>query len=195
MKNLSNPTAFIIVLFVFTLFASCKKGEVIGEFDCGPVETEILEMRDRVGSYTANNFTSSSSTDFEVAAFATYVNNFRIITQTEKNCLSYTSIPQLIESMTITSANTVTSGGVEFTPNEDLNALFKLHYLKQTYSVSAFITAQNEGSVMFGDEGDEIVLQLLNQPDATINQPFAIQLTFDDLKVINIEIPTFEVIN
>lgn len=44
-------------------------------------------------------------------------------------------------------------------------------------------------------EDDEVVLQLLNQPDIEINQPFEIELTFDNLKILNVEIPTFEVSN
>lgn len=193
MKKLIHLLSSATILCMLTLYASCKKVEV--EFDCGDVETEITELSHRVGSYTASTFNNSSSSDFEEAAIVINVENISIITETETSCFAFAPIPQLIETISITSADNITSGGVEFAPGQNVNELFIIHNQAQTYSVSAFIAAQNNEPTLFHIEEDEFVLQLLNQPDVAINQVVDIQLTFDDSKIFSIEVVGFEVSN
>lgn len=182
-----------MLICILTLFASCR--EVVTEFDCGEVETEITELSHQVGSYTSATFINNISSNFEEAAIVIYIDKYGFITETATSCFAFTPIPQLIEKISITSSNSVTIGGIEFAPGEVLNGLFKVHNQEQTYSISAFITAQNKEPSIFHVDTDEIVLQLLTQPDATINQSLAIEITFDDLKIMTIDIPTFEVTN
>jgi len=195
MKILSIQNLCIVILVSLTLLVSCDKGPDHVDFDCGPVETEIVELSHSVGSYSSSNFSSTNALNFKIAAIAIYVENFEITTETETSCFDFTALPQLIEEIRITSSNSVTSGGIEFAKGEDLMELFILHNKELTYSVSEFISAQNEDPLLFHMEGDEVVLQLLSQPDVTINQSFEIQLSFSESKNLSIEIPLFEVTN
>ncbi|MEL7221724.1 MAG: hypothetical protein AAGJ93_10420 [Bacteroidota bacterium] len=175
------------------LYTSCEDVEV--EFDCGEVETEITELSHRVGTYTAATFTNNNSTNFEEAAIIINIDDFIITTETETSCFAFTPIPQLLEMISITSSGNVTTDGLDFASSEELSELFKLHNKEQTYSITEFITAQNDDPTLFHSGGDEIILQLLNQPDVAINQSFEIQFIFDDSEISNVAVSNFEVSN
>lgn len=64
------------MMCIFILLTSCKK--VVTEFDCGTVETEITELNQNIDSYTSSNF--------EQAAIAIYVEGFIITSETETSC-------------------------------------------------------------------------------------------------------------
>lgn len=193
MKLSSQFLCFFIVSVLF-LFFSCGK-EVIVEFDCGLLRTEIRELDHRVGSYLSSDFTNSSSSNYEQAAIAIRVKNAVITTEIETSCFDFTAQPQLIDEIRITSTSSITSGGVVFDPDENLIELFKLHQMEQEYGVTEFVSAQNNEPLIFHQEEDEVVLQLRSQPDVEINQSFRVEITFDDLKVVRVDVPRFEVAN
>jgi len=193
MKLASQALCFLMVS-VLLLFTSCRK-KVEVEFNCGVVRTEVTELDHRVGAYSSLDFINTRSSNYEEAAIAIFIEGFTITSETETSCFSFTAQPQLIDEIRITSTGSVTSGGVEFTPGENLMELFKLHEMEQEYDVIGFINAQNNEPLIFHQEGDEIVLQLLIQPDVEINQSFRVEITFDDLKVVRVDVPTFEVAN
>lgn len=184
---------FTVIIALLTVFTSCR--EVVIDYDCGEVETEIKELDERVGSYIDSSFTNMASTNYKEAAISILIDNFEIITETETSCFAFTAIPQLIEKFILTSSKSVTIGGVEYSPNEVLNELFKVHVKAETYSMPEFISAQNNEATIFHMDGDEIILQLLNKPDVVINQSIEVEITFDDSKMITVEIPEFEVSN
>jgi hypothetical protein len=176
------------------LLISCGP-EIVVDFDCGEVDTEIRELDEVVGTYNNSNFTNTSSSNFEQAAIAVNVGEVEITSETETSCFAYTALPQLIESIKITSSNTVASGGIEFLPGQDLIELFQLHSNDLTFSISEFITAQNTEPILFGDEGAELFLQLLDKPDISISQSFEIEFNFTDLQIVSAEVAKFEVLN
>lgn len=188
-----NLFSFFSITSILILTFSCKKIEV--EYDCGTVDTAITELTQRVGTYTSASFENISSSNFEEAAIAIYVENFTITSDTENSCFAFTPVPQLVEKIRITSSNSVTSGGVEFASGEDLKGLFKLYNDEESYSISEFITAQNIEPLKFHTEGDVVVLQLLSKPDTEISQSFEVELTFDDSEILTVQIPAFEVAN
>ena len=189
------PKVGIVGSFVciLSLTVSCEKIET--EFDCGEVSTQITALYEDVGSYSSSIFTLNNSTNFEEAAIAVYVEDFIISSETETNCFAFTALPQLIENIRITSSASITSGGTVFGPGQNVMNLFKLINQEQTYSIPDFIEAQNDDPIIYHMDGDNIILQLLNQPDEAINQSFEIELRFTDTKVLSIEIPSFEVSN
>lgn len=191
--KLFNPILCVLFITVFTFFTSCR--EVIVEYDCGVVETEMVELNASVGKYLDSIFTNDISTNFEEAAIAIYVDGTTIITETETSCFSFTADPQLIENVKITSSESVTSGGLTFAADTDLIELFKVHTSEGLFSFSEFIMEQNDLPQIFHLEGDKLILQLLNKPDVAIDQSFIFELTFDDAKTLNIEIPSFVVSN
>ena len=190
--KLFNPILCVLFITAFTLFTSCR---VEVEYDCGVVETEIVDLSQDVGRYVDSTFTNESSTNFEEAAIAIYVNNLTIITETETSCFAFTADPQLIEKVKITSSETVTSGGLEFAPDTDLIELFMVHTSEGLFSIAEFIMEQNELPQLFHREGDKLFLQLLNKPQVAIDQSFVVEVTFDDAKTLNVEIPSFVVSN
>ncbi|MDA9774124.1 hypothetical protein N9B82_04130 [Saprospiraceae bacterium] len=191
--KLFNPILCVLFITVFTLFTSCR--EVVVEYDCGVVETEMAELNASVGKYIDSIFTNDISTNFEEAAIAIYVDGTTIITETETSCFSFTADPQLIEKVKITSSESVTTGGLTFAADTDLIELFEVHTIEGLFSISEFIMKQNDLPQIFHIEGDKLILQLLNKPDVAIDQSFIFELTFDDAKTLDIEIPSFIVSN
>jgi hypothetical protein len=181
MKKLSLITSILMLLI------SC----VETEYDCGEVATRIVKLNQGVGTYNSDQlFAYASSSNFDEAAILIE------IIETEgrpKNCEAYTPMPQLIESIVITSAKNVKSGGIEYLAGEGLNELFDIKNRELTFTISEFIEAQNDEPTIFDSESDKVVFQLLEKPDLPIKQAFTIDFTFADLETFNIEIPSFEV--
>lgn len=182
--------AFILSLL---LISSCTSQPDHVDWDCGEVETEITALDYRIGSYTASGWSNEYSTDFELATIGLFIKDFMIITETERSCASYNPLPQHIEKIMITSSESVSSGGIEYLQGDDISELFSLLSSGQLYSVSDFIVAQNEDPLLFYEDGQEKYFRLLARPDAYINQPITILLTFDNTKTLGVEIPKFEV--
>ena len=173
------------------LLTSCSQEPDHVDKDCGTVPTEISELSHSVGSYTSFSFSNDSSTNFEEAAIRLMITSI----SGEPDCFSFTPEPQIMESITITSSLNLLSGGISYSSGESLNELFKIYNEKESFSVADFINAQTAEPLRFHQEADQIVLQLLNEPDTTIDQPIEIVLKFDDSKVINVEILNFQVFN
>ena len=66
--------SFVILTIVLSfLFLSC----LVTEFDCGVVDTSIVELTSSVGSYTSPNYSAFQSTDFIEAAIRIEVSDTR----------------------------------------------------------------------------------------------------------------------
>jgi len=170
------------------LIACGEEEQPIVSFDCGLVDTEISAMRSSVGSYNNATFTNNLSEAFEIAAIAIDIVDFVITTETQTSCATFTAVPQKLTDINISSSESITIEGVDYAAGQNLSSLFKIHGEDQTYIINDFISTHNENPLLFYDEGDQIVLQLLSRPDNDINQPFTLELLFNDSKeyVLNI---------
>ena len=99
---------------------------------------------------------------------------------------------QAIESMVITSESTVYAQGNEFLPGEQLNELF---IINGNLTIAEYSTKQKSDIELFGNIGSSINLQLLEQPDSTINQTFTFDIKFSDLSEMVVISEVFEVNN
>ncbi len=180
-------------LFVFT---SCNDDDgLVTHRNCGEVETEITDMDYQVGSYISSSFSDAHSINFEEAAISIFIEDWTFTSDEDRDCYTFTPLPQSIEEIKIKSSSSVTFEGVEYNPEEELNGLFIIHDNEQDYSVMEFISIQNNEPLIFHDEDDELVFQLLTKPDVAIDQPLNIEFSFNDSKVLQIEISNFEVMN
>mgnify|MGYP003634892761 CR=1 FL=1 len=177
--------------------------------DCGPsnpMESKITELYVLVGSLTSSGFITTKSTDFELAAI-----QIRIADLDYTEVMAFIARPrfsfinaaiacsprlpeptQAIESMVITSESTVYAQGNEFLPGEQLNELFKIN---GNLTIAEYITKQKSNIELFGNIGSSINLQLLEQPDSTINQTFTFDIKFSDLSEMVVISEVFEVNN
>jgi hypothetical protein len=189
MKKILNQVTLYVLCGL--LITSC----VEVEFDCGMIETRIIELGQSVGTFNSNFFSSNSSLNFEEAAIQIEV--LESIQEQECDEATFTPVPQIIESINITSSGNVRTGGVAYPVGESLNELFKVHILEQSFSISDFITAQNNDPLIFywDSRPDSFVLQLLQKPDISINQSFNVLISFTDSEILSVEIPIFEVSN
>lgn len=189
---MKNKIFTIIALgLVCFLINSC----IVTEYSCGKIETRITSLDFQVGTYRSDFFFNEPSFNFDEAGIQIEI--AKSIMEEACNEETFTPIPQIIESITISSSSTVYSGGVVYPAGEALNDLFKLFTSGQEYSIPEFIAAQNENPVIFyTDAGpDRIVLQLLDKPDQLISQSFSILFTFKDDETLNVIVPDFEVTN
>lgn len=188
-----KKTPFQLTLFLLCglLMNSC----VEVHFSCGEIETRILELDHNVGTFSSFFFSNNSSSNFEEAAIQIEVSES--ILERECDEATFTPVPQLIESITITSSDNVRSGGVDYPAGESLNDLFSLHSREQSFSISDFIIAQNNDPLIFywDSRPDSFVLQFLQKPDNSISQSFNIVISFTDSDRLSVEIPIFEVSN
>lgn len=175
--------------------------------DCGvdPMKSSITELYGMVGSHTSNGFTATKSTDFTQAvvlvtigkvkytkiAKSTKSNNFSFI-NTAFACSPIPPKLQKIESITISSEAPVYAQGREFSPDDQLNELFKIIGYS---SIGNFIGRQNDSPWLFGDKGTSIEFQLKDQPDSTINQTFTFEIAFFDATVLTTTSGALEVGN
>tara|TARA_R110002096_G_scaffold30067_1_gene90029 strand:- start:171 stop:455 length:285 start_codon:yes stop_codon:yes gene_type:complete len=94
--------------------------------------------------------------------------------------------------MVITSESTVYAQGNEFLPGEQLNELF---IINGNLTIAEYSTKQKSDIELFGNIGSSINLQLLEQPDSTINQTFTFDIKFSDLSEMVVISEVFEVNN
>ncbi len=195
--NLTFFRFFFLACTVIILFlTSCnKEGNLVTHRNCDEVETEITDMNFQVGSYISSTFSTVASLNFEEAALSVFIEDWTFASSENGDCYTFTPLPQLIEQVNIKSSSSMTFDGVVYNPEEELNGLFKIHIDDQTYSIVEFINVQNNNPLLFHDEGDAIVLQLLLKPDVAIDQSLSIQFTFDDSKMIEVDVPNLKVIN
>ena len=79
-----------------------------------------------------------------------------------------------------------------------MSGIFKVsEYLQvdRDLSLTEFIELQRTNPLVYYKEGDGIILQLRDQPDAVINTTLMIELNFSDSSRIVIDAPNFEVVN
>lgn len=190
--KISKIALYSSFICMLTIITSC--GDTVTEFDCGIVETEITDISNSVGSYDNFAFTNVVSSNFEQAAVSIIVTESNFLNETG-DCFSFTPIAQGVESISITSNGDIVSEGVVFTTGEELSELFIVRSLEETYTISEFINPQNAAAIRFDFENDEIVFQLMNEPDDEINQSFLIQFALDDSTVLNTEVNNFMVSN
>ena len=190
MNKLLNQKACLVLCMI--LLTCCN---IETEWSCGPIATRITELEHIVGTFNSGLFSKEVSTNFEEAAILVEISDF--IQEEECDEYIFEPVPQIISSISITSSDEVLSGGESFLANENLNSLFQISHQNQVYSIAEFINAQNQEPLIFysDSESDGIVLQLLNQPDQYINQPFNILFSFTDSETLNIDVPIFEVSN
>lgn len=187
MKNkLKQITLYILYSLIIN---SC----IEVEYSCGEIATKITELNQQVGTFNSNGFSNVESSSFEDAAIKIQISDVMM----EESCdeEGFTPVPQIIESINITSNTNVLSNGAEYSAGESLNELFKLYRLQQVYNISEFIVAQNNDPIIFSETGDQIILQLLESPDDIIDQSFNFSVTFTDSEILNILIPNFKVTN
>jgi hypothetical protein len=187
MKNkLNQITLYILCSLIIN---SCEETE----YSCGEIATKITELNQQVGTFNSNGFSNIESSSFEDAAIKIQISDVMIAESCNEE--GFTPVPKIIESINITSNTNVLTNGAEYSAGESLNELFKLYRLQQAYTISEFITAQNNDPAIFSETGDQIILQLLESPDVTIDQSFNFLVTFTDSEILNILIPNFEVSN
>lgn len=164
------------------------------ELSCGLIVTKIAELNHRVGTFTSNVFSNQNTSNFEEAAINIQIEE--VIMEESCDEESFTPVPQILESINITSSISVLSGGIEYSAGESLNQLFTLYVRQQVLSISEFITTQNDDPEnIFSQTGDQIILQLLDRPDVSINQSFTVSFLFTDSEILTVDIPIFEVSN
>ena len=170
------------------------------------MESKITELYVLVGSLTSSGFIETKSTDFELAAIQIGIADLdytEVMASIARPRFSFINaaiacsppLPeptQAIESMVITSELTVYAQGNEFLPGEQLNELFKIN---GNLTVAEYITKQKSDIELFGNIGSSINLQLLEQPDSTINQTFTFDIKFSDLSEMVVISEVFEVNN
>lgn len=182
---------YLIIISIFTLFISCKRVEV--EIDCGEVETSINALEYSVGSFDSLVFYNFIVTNFEQAAIKINIEEYTI--ETKQSCFAFTSLPQIIDKLSITSSSSLMSGGDTYSNGEELNELFILHLKEKSYTIVEFLNLHMADPTIFHSDDQTFVLQLLNKPDSEINQSLHIQLTFDDAQIVELTIPSFTVDN
>ncbi len=192
MKKFMKDLLLVAILVGLAFLTSCEKVEA--EFDCGTADTQIAEISHRIGTYTDSTFTNLNTTNFEEAAFEITVEQVSGGPDRE-GCFAWTPNPEKIQAINLTSTTSLFSGGMEFSANENLNDLFKLHLDNNTYSILEFIQLHSEDPFVFHSEDDKIVFKLLEKPDIAINQPFSIEIIFDNDETLLVEIASFEVSN
>ncbi len=179
-----------IALFIFGA-TSCK--EVVVEYDCGEVDTEIVSIHQAIGSFQDSMFNTNIALEYDQAAIRLLVDEYHIVTPTEHSCFSFTPLPQRIENIEISSSEAFQFGGTTYAAGDNLIDAFQIYSDKQWYSIANFIAAhQNEPVIFHGDE-DQIILQLHAAPDITFSQNFSLRFNFDDGAHITVQIPLFSV--
>ena len=171
--------------------------------------TRITEVIAQVGRYTSSAFDFSISTNYEQAAIRISVtevdyfeisqsrgNSFSLITVAQAREPAPPEPTQTINSLEITASHPIYTGGNTFNSGDDLASLFKVtgRFLNDG-TIDQFIERQNNEPWIFGEEGSQIIFQLLDQPDSTINQTLTFTFDFSDGEIIELESPIFEVEN
>ncbi|MDW3196424.1 MAG: hypothetical protein R8G66_28880 [Cytophagales bacterium] len=171
--------------------------------------TRITEVIAQVGRYTSSEFDFSISTQYEEAAIRISVSevDYFEISQSHGNSFSLVNVAQArepalpeptqsIESLKITADQPIYTGGNTFNSGDDLAGMFKAtgRFLNEG-TIDQFIDRQNNDPWIFGEVGSQIIFQLLDQPDSTINQNFTFTFDFSDGEVIEVQSPIFQVEN
>ena len=91
---------------------------------------------------------------------------------------------QKIESIVITSEDTIYASNQVFTPGSDVTHLFWIPY--HNNDIEGFINRQNEDVQLFGTWETFLLFQLKQPPDSTINQRMHFTFDFDDSSTIAI---------
>lgn len=170
---------------------SCDFPRVEVEYDCGEVVTKIVELSHQIGSYENEMFSNFDNSNFEIAAVLIEISNQSGI----PDCFAFTPLPQVMETIILTSNADVSSGGNLYAAGEDITDLFEIHQTGQSYTVAEFISAHINDPLIFHSDDQRLVLQLLNKPDEAIDQDFDILFVFDDGAMLNVPIPNLEVAN
>ncbi len=180
----------LLSIYSIISFLSCRQVEV--EFDCDEVDTQITEIDHEVGTFVFPSFMNSISFNYEQAAISIVIEGFEITSDTETSCFAFTPLPQVLESIRIASPEIIESKGMTFDANSDISELFKIQHEEDSYSINDFIIAHQNAPTIFHMEGDELIFQLQEAPDAFINQAFTIEFIFTDSNSIVAEIPLFQ---
>lgn len=178
----------LVTVIVMNLPISCIQD------DCGnsgPLESRVTELTPTIGSYSAGQYNTTASTNFQQAAIQVQItdneylrayqpasSDFSFINQAYACDPAILDPAQQINHIKITAAESIFSNGAEFTPGTDLNSLFHVANLGKI-SIEAFIDQQNETPIIFGNHGDEIILMLKNAPDMSINQKLKMEIEFN----------------
>lgn len=182
--------------------------------DCGsftPMEARISDLGATVGSFSSNEFSTSTNEDFSLAAIQVTIEemDYSAVAGTLKRNLSligavYACIPpepeptQAIVSIEITSTSSVFLGNQEYPAGENLVDFFSISKYANVSSdttIDEFIQLQKNDLWLFGYQGDHIVFQLSEKPDEQFNQQFYIKFKFSDSEEVTAEIPNFAVSN
>ncbi len=173
---------------------------------CGPFDNrpyKIVSMSSTIGSLIENNFEEEVSTNFEIAAIRTAIDETKRIgfnkavnlwiSTSAYACSPPDPIVQIIDELKISSDKTILSGGVEYEPNASLNELFKIIYNSSVYTIDEFIEAQGASPWEFSFTDSSILIQLVDKPDAKIEQQLLLKFTFDDELSYQVLTPVFTV--
>jgi len=160
---------------------------------CGPFDNrpyKIVSISSTVGSLVENDFVEGVSTNFEVAAIRTVIDETQRIgfNKIENPWLlnaAYACDPvppnvQELASINISSNRSIFSNGIEFKAGNELNDLFKIVFQQGEYSTSEFIVEQNSNPWRFIIENEPIYFQLIETPDSKIEQELLLKFTFGD---------------
>ncbi len=189
--KLLKHSIFFLLSGCILVFNSCDFPRVEVEYDCGDVATQITELRSIIGSYENDQFSNFDNANFDIAAILIEVADQSGV----PDCFAFTPLPQLVETMVLTSDADVSSGGVLYPAGENLHTLFEIRLADETYTVADFILAHQTDPLIFHSDDHRMILQLLNKPDEAIDQNFDILFEFDDGAMLNVAIPSFVVTN
>ncbi len=205
MKRIS---VLLLVLVITHLPISCT------EDDCGPfpaMDVKITELSSSVGTFNSSGFSNSTFNNFKVAAILITIENMSYteiakmpaakfsIMNTSFACSPVEPKPtHTIESISITSDNSVSFNGIEYAVGENITNLFKISRYSNfnvEITIEEFIDYHCKDPRIFGLIGDNIVFQLKEKPDQELNQVFNFQFNFSDTKIISLKSSNFEVSN
>jgi hypothetical protein len=155
-----------------------------------------------VGSLTSSGFIATKSTDFELAAIQIGIADLdytEVMASIARPRFSFfnaaiaCSPPYLNQLRQLNQwSSPLYAQGNEFLPGEQLNELF---IINGNLTIAEYSTKQKSDIELFGNIGSSINLQLLEQPDSTINQTFTFDIKFSDLSEMVVISEVFEVNN
>ncbi len=147
-------------------------------------------MSASIGSLVDNSFLEEPSTNFEIAAIQTLVDETKTIgynvaptnlwiVNSAYACSPLPPNVQVLNQIKITSTKSLSSGGVDYKEGENLETLFKIIYNGEEFSIDEFIErSSNYWMFTYDDLG--VFFQLASKPDLSINQKFTFIFTFND---------------
>ncbi len=173
---------------------------------CGPFDTrpyKIVSISSNVGSLIESNFTEQLSTNFEIAAIRTVIDETKRIgfnnpvnlwvSTSAYACSAPSPNVQRLISINIVSGQNISVDGIEYPAEGSINSLFKILTFDGAMLVEEFNESPNSQGFNFAFGQDAILFQLIAKPDTPISQKITFIFTFDDGLKYQVLTPVFTV--